>query len=207
MKAKSKFNILLVAILGLLAVVVCMFGRTTSYLTAESEITMKAKVANIALTIMQNDRELTEEDNNIYLGTTIIEGGKAYATNVKIKSEEISASYYVRYKVTARVNGEMYNINSYITIDEDNFFLDADGWIYYGTTGANDVTTKQMLPGTDDVETTQVVETDPVILTIMQAFKIPTTAGEGKLSTSEMSGKNFQLYLYVEGSPSINFDI
>lgn len=197
MKSKSKFNILLIAICALLVIVICMIGNTSSYLVSEHQIKMTTKVANIDVKLMQDTRELTETDNIVYLGTSIIEGDKVYDTNVKLKNSEISSSYYMRYKVVAMVDGEFFNITDYITlesVDESKFYLE-NGWMYYGTGS-----TKQVLPGAPS-------EDNPLILSIMKAFCIPSTASAGKLSTTTMQGKNFKLYLYLEGSPSINFDV
>lgn len=190
MKVKSnKAHIILITMIVLLIFATLTLGSTHSYLTDESTISFTAQVANINITLKQDDRPLTSTDNNIYLGTDIIEGDHTYTTNVSLINNETSTGYYVRFKVVAVVGGTAYNINDYITTP---FYKDTDGWAY------NTASSSSSTPKALEANQTKVV---------LESFKIPTTASAGKLCTSNMQGKNFKLYLYVEGSPSASFDI
>lgn len=191
MKVKSNKmrNILLVAINLLLICIFAFIGKTYSYLTDQQSITFIASVSNINIVLKQDDRILTSEDNNIYLGTNLIEADHTYTLNVSLQNNENSQGYYIRFKAVAVVNGIIYNINEYITTP---FYKNSDGWAY----NTESSTSSTPLPLSSMQEKI-----------LIQDITIPNTAQSGELSISNMQGKNFQLYLYVQGSPSIDFDI
>lgn len=183
-----KLNVLLTAICLLLVLVCLLVNYTGAWLSSKDTVSFTAQVDAINIVLKQDDRELTTADNNIYLGTDVIEADTQYDVNLTLKNNEQNEGYYVRYKVVAQVNGTIYNINNYITVGE-GLYKNADGWIYYVSTGS---TAKAMPAGLE--------------LTIMDDIEIPSTASSGQLSISTLQGKFFRLYLYVQGSPSNTFN-
>ena len=182
-----KLNVLLTAICLLLVFVCLLINYSGAWLTSKDTVKFTAQVDAINIVLKQDARELTSANNNIYLGTNIIEADKDYDVNITITNNEQNEGYYVRYKVVAQVNGTVYNINNYITFGS-GLNKNADGWIYV----ASGTTPKAMTSGQ--------------ILTIMDSFKIPATASNGQLSISTLQGKFYRLYLYVQGSPLSTFD-
>ena len=206
-KTSNKLNILLIAITLLLIFVAgaSAIGKTGSWLTDDEKIGFTVKVADINIVIEQTYTQTTtddkgnstetqvtrtiEDNGTIYLNTSIIEANKAYPLNVKITNNEPGDGYYVRFQALAVVNGVTYNINEYITSD---FYKNANGWAY------NTANSGSSAP---------LVMTNGQSKTIMGTMTIPATASAGKLSIASLQGKHFRLYLYIEGSPSANFDM
>ncbi|MBQ3502187.1 MAG: hypothetical protein IJA72_00785 [Clostridia bacterium] len=202
MKTKtSKFNILLVAITLLLVFVACtqVVGKTGSWLKDDDDLAFTINISAISIEVKQGTRKI---DNNglLYINTDIIEGDETYSFDaMTICNKEEGTGYYIRFKAIAKVNGNEYNINDYITSD---FYKNANGWMYYT---ANKQSSEPIQMPKDDASTTGVDESQKIIIS---ELKIPSTSADStKLSTSTMQGKYFRLYIYIEGSPSSSFDI
>lgn len=185
MKQKGlKLNVLL-AVTTLLLLFVCLtINYTGAWLADEDTISFTAQVDAINIELKQDTRTLTSTDNNIILGTNILEADTEYDVNVTLTNKETNTGYFVRYKVVAQVNGTVYNINNCITT---SLYKNSNGWIYVGTTS----TPTQMTAGQT--------------ATLIDSIKIPATASTGELSISALQGKFFRLYLYVQGSPVSDF--
>lgn len=191
MKAKRKTSLILVMAVSVLLMLAFMVsGKTHSYLSDDKPITMIASVSGIDITLMQDTRPLTVANNYIYFNTDEIEGGVPYTLNVSLKNNETSSGYYIRFKVIAKVGGTLYNINDYITTNFNKSAVDSDGFIY--NTANSTSTTATAL----NANQTKV---------IINTLTIPSTATNGKLGIDDVQGKNFQLYLFVEGSPDGNY--
>lgn len=182
-KTSNKLNIVLLAIILLLMFVACFnrFGKTNSWLINKDEIGFEVNVSNINIVIKQDSREIESEDN-IYLGTGIIEADKVYDLNVTITNDEDGDGYFVRSQVIAVIDGKVYNINNYVVND---FYKDIDGWMYL-TESTSSSTRKQMTSN----ETKNVIDT----------IKFPSSFIGVK------QGKFLKLYLYIEGNSIANFN-
>ncbi len=200
MKIKtSKFNMMLVVTIALLVFVVCaqFVGQTGSWLKDDDDLYFKVNIAEINIDVKQGQRKLSNDDL-LYIGTSVIEGDTAYAfDSMTISNKEEGAGYYIRFKAIAKVNGIEYNINDYITSE---FYNNTDGWMYY-TANSRSAVPIQMPsdnPGTDIDESLKI---------IISSFTIPSiTDNNTKLSTDKMEGKYFRLYIYIQGSPSSQFN-
>lgn len=201
MKAEKQLKtplVVFVIICVLLAIVAGfnLLGSTNSYLASSHSVKITTIVENVKITLMQGDEDLVGASSYLGIGETVIEGDTVYTTDISLKNDQVASDLYVRYRVAAWVNNSMYNITDYITIaeqDKDKFYLSSDGWMYYGTKN-----TKEPLPGKEEVGA-------PVILSIMESFTIPLVASSGKLGISDMQGKYFELFLYVETSSTVDF--
>lgn len=179
-----KLNVLLAVTCVLLLFVCLTINQTGAWLTNNDSVSFTAQVDAINIELKQGDRVLSSNDNNIYLGTDVIEADATYNINLTLTNKEENEGYFVRYKVVAQVNGAVYNINDYITT---SLYKHTDGWIYVGSSS----TPVQMSSNQTE--------------TIISSITIPATADSGKLSISTLQGKLFRLYLYVQGSPVNDF--
>ena len=200
-KISNKLNIVLIAIALLLVFVVgrVKFGNTNSWLVDKDKVGFTVTVANINIKVNQTItqtvdqegeqieqqvvREITTADNKIYFGTNILEADKWYDLNVTISNDELGSGFYIRCQALAVIDGTTYNINNCIT---NQLYKDTDGWMYT-TQSSTSATRVQMTKG----ETRDLIDT----------ITFPSSV------IGSLEGKHVSLYLYIEGSPSQNFDI
>ena len=197
-QTSNKLNTLLVAIVMLLVFVAGAraLGGTNSWLTDENKVKLQLSVVGIDIAVKQGSREVTNGES-IYLDASYIEAKTYDIEDVKTTNNEEGDGYYIRFQVLAVVNGTSYNINSNVTTDYNttngntvtNFYSSGE-WLYYRG-GASGSTPVQM-----SSNQTQ---------SILTSVTIPTTLGS--VNIAELQGKHVRLYLYIEGSPSSNFNV
>ena len=182
----SKLNILLIAVLVLL--IFAMAGhsvkKTGSWLTSKSESTFTVTIKGMNLIVSQETggepREIVD-GGNVYVGTKVISADTEYdIQDVKIKNgEAVGTGYYIRFKVSAIVNANEYDITSSI-ISSANFNY-SDGY-YYLVEGGNRAT----LDATEK-------------FTLIDKVQVPTSV------IGSAQGKLIKLSLIIEGHTNSSF--
>lgn len=163
---------------------VCLtINYSGAWLVADDTVYFTAQVGSINIQLNQGEREITAQDNNIYLGTNVIEKDTDYTLNITLTNKEEYEGYYVRYKVVAQINGEVKNANDIVST---SLYKSADGWIYVSQTA-----TLSAMTGGQTV-------------TLIDSINISSTLD---WDLSSYSGKLFRLYLYVQGSPVSDFTV